>query len=80
MAELTNNDQTLSLHKGFNWTYMNITDYQFMQFLNVTRLTSEQLKWLEDKLPNYTTVNYDFQEDMYNRLMKIFLNPCLLGS
>ena len=43
-VEFTNNDPTLTLHKtflGFNITYMNVTDYQCMQFLNVTQLTQE---------------------------------------
>ena len=61
-VELTNNDPTLTLHKrfwSFNLTYMNITDHQFMQSLNVTKLTPEQLGWLAYKLPNYTMVDYD---------------------
>ena len=35
---------------------MNITDHQFMQSLNVTKLTPEQLV---HGLPNYTMVNHD---------------------
>ena len=40
-----NNDPTFIFHKrflGFNLKYMNITEHQFMQSLNVTKLTSEQ--------------------------------------
>ena len=46
-VELTNNYPTLTLDKrllGFNLTYMNITDYLFMQFVNVTKLTLEELE------------------------------------
>ena len=44
---------------------MNITDYQFIQSLNVTKLTLEQLGQLAHKLPNYTMVNYDsFREHL----------------
>ena len=38
---------------------MNSTDYQFMQSLNLTRFTLEQLEQLTHKLPNYVVVNYD---------------------
>ena len=37
---------------------MNITAYQFMEYLNVTKLT-EQLEQLTHKVPNYIMVNYD---------------------
>ena len=61
-VELTNNDPTLNLCKrilGFNLTYINI-NYQFMQSLNVTKVTPEQLEHLAHRLPNYTPVLYDF--------------------
>ena len=35
---------------------MNITNYQFMQSLNLTKLPTEQLGQLAHKLPNYTMV------------------------
>ena len=38
---------------------MNIPDYQFIQSLNVTKLTPEQLEQLVHKSPNYNIVNYD---------------------
>ena len=38
---------------------MNITDYQFMQHLNVTKLTPKHLGQLIYMLPNCTMVNYD---------------------
>ena len=81
-VELTNIDQMLTLHKqflGFNLTYMNITDYQFMPSLCVTKLISEQLVQLTHKLPNYTMVNYNSWRNKYNRLMKFILIPCLCG-
>ena len=62
MVELTMIPHTLTLHKvflGFHLAYMSITDYQFMQSLNVTNLTPEQHQQLMPKLPNYTMINYD---------------------
>ena len=38
---------------------MNITDFQLMQSFNVTYATQVQLEKLWNKLPNYSTVNYD---------------------
>ena len=41
-AVMTNNDTTLTLHRkflGFNLACMNITDNQFMQYLNLTKLS-----------------------------------------
>ena len=58
--DLTSNDHTLTLHKLFlrlNLTHMNIMDYQWLQSLNITQLTSEQLKKMSHKLPNYNMVN-----------------------
>ena len=52
----------MTFHKwflGFNLTYMDITDYLFMQCLNVTKLSSEKLEWLMHQLPNNIMVNYD---------------------
>ena len=39
---------------------MNTTDYQFMQYLNVTKVTLEYLVQLMHRLPIYTGINYDF--------------------
>ena len=38
---------------------MNITDYQFMQSLNMTRLTPYQFEQLAHRLLHYTIANYD---------------------
>ena len=51
-AELVNNDLTLTKHKwslGFKLTYIRITDYEFMQSLNVTKVTLEQFERLVQK-------------------------------
>ena len=61
-VELRNNDPKLTVHKwflDFTLTYMNLTDYCFMQSLNVTKLTPEQLEWLAHQLLNYTMVNWN---------------------
>ena len=70
-VDLTNHKPTLMLHKwflGFNLTYMNITYFQFMQFLNVTKPTPEQIKHLTRKLPNYTIINYDSLKEQMQQI------------
>ena len=49
---------------------MNITGYQFMQPLKVTKCTSEQLV---HKLPNYNMVNYESQKEIIQKVMKTTL-------
>ena len=61
----------MTLHQrclGFNLTYMNITDYQFMQSLNVTKFTMKQLGQLTHKLCNYTMVNYDSSREYISQI------------
>ena len=64
--EQTNNYPTLTLQKillGSNLSYMNITDYQFIQLLNSAHLTPPQLEKLLLKLPNYCMANYDSSKE-----------------
>ena len=75
-VEFTKNDPTLTLHEwflGFNLTYVNITDYQFMQSINVTELAPEQLEWLTYELPNYTVVNSDSLREQIQQINKDYL-------
>ena len=75
-VELTKNDPNLTLHKwflGFNLMHMHITDYQFIQSLNVTPLTPEQLKQLAHTLPNYTMVNYDSLREQIQQIDENYL-------
>ena len=53
---------------------MNINDYQFMQGLNMTQLTPEQLEELSHKLPSYTIYN------SYSMLTWLIIHITLLST
>ena len=70
-VEMTNNTWLWPYIKyflGFNLIYMNITDYHFLQSLNIAKLTLKQLVWLKYKLPNYTMVNYDSLREQIQKI------------
>ena len=80
--EMKDSYPALTLHKrflGFNLTYMNITDYWFMQSLNVAKLTPEQLELLAHKLPIYTMVIHDFLREQIQQIDENYPYPMPTG-
>ena len=50
-----------------------------MQSQNVTKLTSEQWDWLEQKLPKYTKVIYDSLREEIQKIDENYPYSMLLG-